>query len=207
MRLIAKTSHHHIVQFAAHFAIRTQRGGSVDFGAHVHVGVFASGKRGSYAAALHHLGIFAYVDGAVGNIQESPFNRSAFFDENLWRTVVENRIANHGVGAAERLRLAALGDSQEVGKQLFAVFEEYVVDESNLVGAEIHHHRRGDVAFAVVVLRASECDYRFFARSGIVVAQSFAHVKLGNQVGKLSGGQYVRGNEQVVACGFCREFV
>ena len=66
--LVAEANHHHIVEFAAHLAVRPQRGRTIDLGAHVDVSLFASRKRGPYAAALHDFGVSADVDRAFGDV-------------------------------------------------------------------------------------------------------------------------------------------
>ena len=205
MALIAETNHHHIVEFAAHLAVWAERGGSVDLCAHIDVSFFAGGERSANAASLHDFGISADVDGAFGDVEESTFDPSALLDEYFRSAVLEESIADDRVGGAEPLRLASGGKHLEVGCELFAVFNENVVEKRQLVGSRRQVSRCGDVFLFEIVLRAAESNHLLLF--AIAVAERFAQVELHNSLGEHWRRQDVRCNEYVVLSGTRRELV
>ena len=205
MALVAEANHHYIIEFAAHLAVRAERGGTVDLCAHIDVSFFAGSERSANAASLHDFGISADVDGALGDIEKSTFDPSAFFDEYFRSAVLEESIADDRVGGAEPLRLASGGKHLEVGCELFAVFNENVVEKRQLVGSRRQVSRGSDVFLFEIVLRTAESNHLLLF--AIAVAERFAQVELHNSLGEHWRRQDVRCNEYVVLSGTRRELV
>ena len=92
MGFVAVTDHYHIVELSANLAPRANGGGTVDFCAHVDGSVLADSDRPSQAAALHDLSVAAYVDRAMGDVDDRPLNSGSILYKE------HSRVADEGVG-------------------------------------------------------------------------------------------------------------
>ena len=192
MCLVGEAEHHHVVQFAAHLAVGSQGGGSVDFGTHVDKHMFAGGEGGPYATALHHLAVGTQVDGAVGHVEDGALGLGSGLDEYLGGSVGKAGVADDAVRRAERLAGAAAGDEFEIGLETLAVEQEDVVEVVNVAELLLASERGGVTPFAEVGFAAPEGDDR------ILVDQRLARLQpvyLGNQC---IVGDEVTGDEEVV---------
>ncbi len=128
VRLVAVARHDHIVEFATYLAVGSQRGSPVDFRTHVHLRMFAQGKRSADARTLHHRRVFAKVDGTVGGVEYRSFCRRSLFDKDGRRAVGERRRADDGAGCAQRLRGASGSNQTKVGCKGVGVAHKDVVE-------------------------------------------------------------------------------
>ena len=120
--LVGVAPHHHVVDFAAHLAVRADGGAAVHERAHVELGMFAQGQRAAQPAAFHHHRVATDVDGSLLHVDGGATDFGALFDEEL------RGVAKQHVRGVERLGGATGSEAFEVHAQHLVVEHEDVVD-------------------------------------------------------------------------------
>ena len=200
VRLVGEAEHHHVVQLAAHLAVGTQRGGSVDFGTHVDIGMLAGGKRCSYAAALHHLRVSAQIDGAVGHVEDGALGLGTGLDKDFGGAVGKTGVADDAVRGAERLAGASAGDEFEIGFETLAVEQENIVEMLDIPKFAGTFEGMGVAVLPEVGFTPAEGDDR------LLVDERFAGIQNIDLSGQLLVGNQMAGYEKVVVGKVSRVF-
>lgn len=190
--LVGEAEHDHVVQFAAYFTIGSQGGGSVDFGTHVDICVFAGGKGRSYATAFHHLAVGSQIDGTIGNVEDGTLGFGPGFEKYLGSSVGETGVADNPVRGAERLAGASAGNQSEIGFETLAVQQEDVIKVVDVSGLFPDRDGGRVTTLVKIGLGAPEGYDR------VVVGECFAGVESVDLCRQILVGNEVAGDEEVV---------
>ena len=82
MSLVAVADENGVLDLAANFDVRSQRGSAIDLGADPYLGVMASGKAAADAGAFHDLDILANVDGTLVGVEHGTLDIGTLLDKD-----------------------------------------------------------------------------------------------------------------------------